>query len=388
MLLALLLSGTILQQAPDAAAAAALQDDRPTCVRDGSTYEMDACAAEDLAAAEARMQRYYAAAMGQAIAADAEDSYEERTPEVQQLEAAQAAWSAYADARCDGALEGTGTIRSLVYAGCRLEAIRQRTHDIWLDHLTFWDSTPPLLPEPAAGVRATYDLAAEPAATLDEAALPFCDASLPAEMACSLFSETPPDFGPCASPYGVLRATCAVEDAVVRREEMRVAGVDCENSMSFFDMGRCSSERLSWETARMEAYFNAALTAAYDAARSDLDTARDVGLANPYALQFLIDLQETQRNWGNYAGQVCNSAGEQYHGGSQQPLAVAGCLEDLTRERARTLWAHALGGAEGDLTWPEPKAPITEAEVQSLIARYPVDPARIAARTAPGPVPH
>lgn len=142
-----------------------LQSDDPVvCVRDGNTVQMNACAAEDLSVEEARMQRYFQAAMSRAIEGDAESGEfgGERTHQSAWLDASQRSWEAYADIRCSGVFDQWkgGTIRTVMVVGCRIEATRQRTHDIWTDHLTFADSSPPVLPEPVLTVLGERDAAA------------------------------------------------------------------------------------------------------------------------------------------------------------------------------------------------------------------------------------
>lgn len=126
-------------------------DGPPVCVRDGNTLELNACGADDLKLEEARMQRYLDAAMDRARGIDNESGeFGEPTQLVDWLSASQQSWTAYAEIRCEGVLdqwEG-GTVRTLAYLGCKIEATRQRTHDIWSDYLTYWDTTPPILPEP------------------------------------------------------------------------------------------------------------------------------------------------------------------------------------------------------------------------------------------------
>lgn len=116
--------------------------------------EIKACAADDLASEQARMQRYFAAAMKRAREND-EDSvkYGPRTRQTVWLSKSQRDWQAYADSRCAVWLpDGSGgTMGGLFHATCLTQAIRQRTHDIWGDYLTFMsDTTPPVLPEPAS----------------------------------------------------------------------------------------------------------------------------------------------------------------------------------------------------------------------------------------------
>lgn len=129
----------------------------PSCLRDGNTLQLNVCALEDVNAEQARMQRYLDRALERAAATDAESGEygDEPTRQVELLNAAQKAWEAYAEVRCDAQwdLVKGGTIRTIVLMSCHTEATRQRTHDIWKDHLTFFDSTPPLLPEPVRTVR-------------------------------------------------------------------------------------------------------------------------------------------------------------------------------------------------------------------------------------------
>jgi uncharacterized protein YecT (DUF1311 family) len=135
----------------------------PACDRGGNTLQMNACAVDDLVLEEARMQRYLDQAMARAATSDAESGeYGAPTRQVELLTAAQAAWITYAERRCEAqwdAVKG-GTIRTIIFIGCKIDATRQRTHDIWSDHLTHWDSTPPLLPEPILTASAEQESAA------------------------------------------------------------------------------------------------------------------------------------------------------------------------------------------------------------------------------------
>lgn len=124
------------------------------CDPGGNTLELNACALLYLEREQVRMQRYLEAALGRAQDSDnADPSYGEATQSVAYLRASQAAWSAYADIRCQGVYDKwkSGSIRTLMGLGCRMEATRQRTHDIWSDHLTYPDA-PPVLPEPVMSV--------------------------------------------------------------------------------------------------------------------------------------------------------------------------------------------------------------------------------------------
>jgi uncharacterized protein YecT (DUF1311 family) len=158
MLIVALLTAAVMQaDAPSSA-----PQDAIVCDRAGNTIELNACGALDLEREQARMQRYLEAAYGRARDSDhADPSYGEPTQSTAYLQAAQAAWVAYADIRCLGLYDQWkgGTIRTLMGLGCRIEATRQRTHDIWADYLTFWDSTPPVLPEPVVSVAEEEDVA-------------------------------------------------------------------------------------------------------------------------------------------------------------------------------------------------------------------------------------
>lgn len=137
-----------------AAAAASSQPDRPfDCVRDGSTPQINACLAQDLAAEEARMDRYLAAAREQARSSD-ELPRAFGGPSAQRayLAASQAAWTAYARIVCEGVDDSfkDGSIHTAMFLSCMIDMTLERTRVIWRDYLTYWDSTPPVLPEPFA----------------------------------------------------------------------------------------------------------------------------------------------------------------------------------------------------------------------------------------------
>jgi uncharacterized protein YecT (DUF1311 family) len=135
-----------------AASAAAEMDDPPFhCVRDGSNPEIKMCAADDWGSETARMNRYIEAARKRAVESDADSiKYGPQERQAIYLTESQQAWTAYAERRCEGVHEATsgGTMGSLGFMFCMIETTRQRTHDIWSDYLTYWDSTPPALPEP------------------------------------------------------------------------------------------------------------------------------------------------------------------------------------------------------------------------------------------------
>lgn len=136
-------------------ASLALQDGPPEVVRcnpRGTTPEVNACFIADLAREEARMERYLETAATRAYRLDDESAPYDyaRTQQRAWLNASQTAWRAYVDTRCPGVFDQWRgvTIRTVKELTCRIETTRQRTHDIWSDHLTYQDSSPPILPEP------------------------------------------------------------------------------------------------------------------------------------------------------------------------------------------------------------------------------------------------
>lgn len=108
-----------------------------------STLEIDACLAGRFEKADAELNRYYKAAI--------ERLREERelTSE-QKLVQAERSWVAYRTSECGAVYENWigGSIRGSMALNCQIRLTRMRTYTIWLDWLTYVDSTPPLLPRP------------------------------------------------------------------------------------------------------------------------------------------------------------------------------------------------------------------------------------------------
>ncbi len=57
--------------------------------------------------------------------------------------------------------------------------------------------------------------------------------------------------------------------------------------------------------------------------------------------------------WKRYRDLACRAAGNEFSRGTAQPLAVLGCLLDLTRRRIHELYEHYL--RTSDTALPEPK---------------------------------
>jgi uncharacterized protein YecT (DUF1311 family) len=120
------------------------------CAETMTTLQMNACGALDVARAEEQMFRYLDVALDRAEETDAEGVGSVPVETARYLEASQVAWAAYADQACQAVYEywKGGTIRGIMWQGCRIELTEQRTHTIWANHLTHADSSPPVLPEP------------------------------------------------------------------------------------------------------------------------------------------------------------------------------------------------------------------------------------------------
>lgn len=110
---------------------------------DGDTAHVEACLVDGFAAADAELNRYYAAAVRRLTS-------EKQTEALAQLRRAETAWIAYRDAEC-GAVRtwwSPGSISGAEATTCRIRITQARTATIWRDWLTYADSTPPILPQP------------------------------------------------------------------------------------------------------------------------------------------------------------------------------------------------------------------------------------------------
>jgi uncharacterized protein YecT (DUF1311 family) len=107
-----------------------------------STPATDACFAGEMKVRNEALTQYVAAAIKRIT--DAQESSAE-------FEKGQTAWVTYREAHCGAVYEHwkDGTIRSAKAATCNVDLTAERTHQVWKDYLTFPDSTPPVLPEPA-----------------------------------------------------------------------------------------------------------------------------------------------------------------------------------------------------------------------------------------------
>lgn len=127
------------------------------CAQAVTTVQFTRCADLSRRREDSRMARYLSSASQRAHELDETDPDGHRSA---WLKASQSAWKAYAEIACAGVFDqwSRGTVRTVMASGCWQDLIRERTHRIWADNLTFVDSTPPLLPEPVGPADATEPL--------------------------------------------------------------------------------------------------------------------------------------------------------------------------------------------------------------------------------------
>ncbi|MEZ9622609.1 lysozyme inhibitor LprI family protein [Vibrio sp. 10N.222.55.A3] len=111
------------------------------CENAMNTIEINHCAAIELESAQAELDKYLAASF-EHNAYDAEL--------VASIKKAQESWQAYMTAHCDSVYTQwrEGSIRGVMALSCKMTLTKQRTHEVWVNSLTYMDSTPPVLPEP------------------------------------------------------------------------------------------------------------------------------------------------------------------------------------------------------------------------------------------------
>jgi uncharacterized protein YecT (DUF1311 family) len=123
----------------------------PACP-DGTTLDINRCFSDRLDRADADLARY-AAAVRKRLKQEAAEATAGDTSAgdaAKGFQAAEKAWSSYRDAECGAVYSywSTGTIRDVEDLSCQIRLTRLHTHTIWLQWLTYMDSTPPILPEP------------------------------------------------------------------------------------------------------------------------------------------------------------------------------------------------------------------------------------------------
>lgn len=97
-----------------------------------SNMGMVSCVNAETAAWDMLLNREYQAAQGAARRADSDEPDARWAVRTQRLKEAQRAWIAYRDAKCasEGAVWGTGTMRSTSVASCLMEMTARRTIEL------------------------------------------------------------------------------------------------------------------------------------------------------------------------------------------------------------------------------------------------------------------
>ena len=106
-----------------------------------STPQINYCAGIELAEAELEMNVYL-------TKSKEHNNYDLEL--IKSIDIAQEAWVSYAEAHCNSiyTMWRDGTIRGVMSLSCKTKITKQRSHEIWLNFLTYMDSTPPVLAEP------------------------------------------------------------------------------------------------------------------------------------------------------------------------------------------------------------------------------------------------
>ena len=123
----------------------------PPCP-DGTTLDTNRCFSDRLESANADLARYVAAVRARLKqeAKEAQSGDASAADGAKGFEAAEKAWSSYRDLECGDVYSywSEGSIRDVEDLDCQIKLTRLHTHTIWLQWLTYMDSTPPILPEP------------------------------------------------------------------------------------------------------------------------------------------------------------------------------------------------------------------------------------------------
>lgn len=116
-------------------------DKGKSCDEAKNTYELNSCTAIELGNAEEELTEYLAASLKH----NADD-----LALTEALKTAQKDWRAYMLSHCDSVYTQwrDGTIKDVKSMRCKTKLTKQRTHDLWLNFLTYLDRTPPVLPDP------------------------------------------------------------------------------------------------------------------------------------------------------------------------------------------------------------------------------------------------
>lgn len=117
----------------------------PRCQSAGNTLADDECLGHERDKARRRLERYRVRARAKLLR-----EYPETGALAAAFDAAQSAWLAYQKQQCDAVYtrwQG-GTFRVAMSLSCEIRTAHLRTDELWLDWLTYPNSTAADLPEP------------------------------------------------------------------------------------------------------------------------------------------------------------------------------------------------------------------------------------------------
>lgn len=112
------------------------------CGENRTTLAINECLMQKIEGSEQRLESYLSRI---------QKKYASGEPKiVSLLVESQTSWRSSREKFCRSVYQefAEGTIGNSVYARCMLQQTDRKTHDLWEWYLTYWDSTPPDLPEP------------------------------------------------------------------------------------------------------------------------------------------------------------------------------------------------------------------------------------------------
>ncbi len=127
----------------------------------------------------------------------------------------------------------------------------------------------------------------------------------------------------------MLKCLCLV--LMVWAGQIQAQDVDCANAQAQMELNFCA--RQDWQEA--DADLN-------DAYKSAMVLMKSIDADLPEAERGAEEaLRKAQRAWVTFRDAACVAEGFPMQGGSAQPMVVNGCLAQLTRQRAKSLWELA-----------------------------------------------
>ena len=105
--------------------------------------------------------------------------------------------------------------------------------------------------------------------------------------------------------------------------------LDCDNAVTQADMNQCAG--LEYREA------DRTLNAQWEETAAEMKRRDDSEYANDGRLGYFPALLKAQRAWLAYRDAHCTSYGYYARGGSMEPMLVAACKTDMTRERTQEL---------------------------------------------------